>query len=137
MRIGSGREVRSAAVGDGSTTGAIRYAVVDRVATITIDRPEKRNAMSWAVLADFRDTVARAGADPSAHVVIVTGAGGAFCAGRDLADLAQTPESVAAVDEAGHAARTADLLGERVVSDDHREGVAAFLERRDPRFTGT
>jgi enoyl-CoA hydratase/carnithine racemase len=38
---------------------------------------------------------------------------------------------------AGHAAGTADLLGECFVSDDHREGVAAFLERRDPRFTGT
>lgn len=80
-------------MGDGSTTGAIRYAVADGVATITIDRPEKRNAMSWAVLAEFRDAVARAGADPDAHVVIITGAGGAFCAGTDLADLAQTPES--------------------------------------------
>jgi enoyl-CoA hydratase/carnithine racemase len=70
---------------------AIRYEVADRVATITIDRPEKRNAMSWAVLAEFHDTVARAADDTDAHVVVLTGAGGAFCAGTDLSDLANTP----------------------------------------------
>ena len=71
---------------------AIRYEVADRVATITIDRPEKRNAMSYAVLRDFHAAVTEAGADEDAHAVIITGAGGAFCAGTDLSDLAGTPE---------------------------------------------
>jgi 2-(1,2-epoxy-1,2-dihydrophenyl)acetyl-CoA isomerase len=71
---------------------AIRYEVDDRVATITIDRPEKRNAMTYAVLQEFHEAVARAGGDDAVHAVVLTGAGGAFCAGTDLSDLAATPE---------------------------------------------
>ncbi|HET8617647.1 MAG TPA: enoyl-CoA hydratase-related protein [Acidimicrobiales bacterium] len=70
----------------------IRYEVDDRVATVTIDRPEKRNAMTFAVLAEFEDAVRRAGSDDCVGAVVVTGAGGAFCAGTDLVDLAETPE---------------------------------------------
>jgi enoyl-CoA hydratase len=69
----------------------IRYAVEDEVATVTIDRPEKRNALTYALLGDFIAAVQRAGEDATARVVIVTGAGGAFCAGTDLADLATVP----------------------------------------------
>ena len=69
----------------------IHYEVADRIATITIDRAEKRNAMTYAMLADFIGAVQRAGKDDDARVVIVTGVPGAFCAGTDLADLASTP----------------------------------------------
>jgi 2-(1,2-epoxy-1,2-dihydrophenyl)acetyl-CoA isomerase len=61
---------------------AIRYEVEDRVATITIDRPEKRNAMTYAVLREFHEAVARAGSDDAVHAVVLTGAGGASSAGR-------------------------------------------------------
>jgi enoyl-CoA hydratase/carnithine racemase len=71
----------------------IRYDVVDRVATITIDRPEKRNALRFVDLADFEAAIGRAGADDDVVTVVVTGAGGAFCAGTDLTDLAATPEA--------------------------------------------
>ncbi len=70
----------------------IRYDVDDGVATITIDRPEKRNAMTYAVLADFTAAVWRAADDDAARAVIITGAGGAFCAGTDLSELDDTPE---------------------------------------------
>ncbi len=74
------------------TAHHIKYSVDgDGIATITIDRPEKRNAMTYAMLAAFTQTVAHAGADPKARVVIVTGGGGTFCAGTDLADLATIP----------------------------------------------
>jgi enoyl-CoA hydratase/carnithine racemase len=63
----------------------------DGIATITIDRAEKRNAMTYAMLNAFIEAVAKAGADDSVRVVIVTGSGGAFCAGTDLADLASVP----------------------------------------------
>jgi len=69
----------------------IRYEVSDAIATITIDRPEKRNAMTYAMLGDFIETVKRAGDDDAARVVIITGVPGAFCAGTDLADLASVP----------------------------------------------
>ncbi len=66
-------------------------SVDDAVATITIDRPAKANAMSFAVLGDFIDTVHAVGADASVRVVVVTGVPGAFCAGTDLSDLASIP----------------------------------------------
>jgi 2-(1,2-epoxy-1,2-dihydrophenyl)acetyl-CoA isomerase len=72
--------------------GHIRYEVDDRVATVTIDRPEKRNAMTYAILAEFHEAIHRAGSDEGVGAVVLTGAGGAFCAGTDLADLAETPE---------------------------------------------
>jgi enoyl-CoA hydratase/carnithine racemase len=69
----------------------IRYEVEGEIATVVIDRPEKRNALTYALLGDFLAAVKRAGEDAAARVVIVTGAGGAFCAGTDLADLATVP----------------------------------------------
>jgi enoyl-CoA hydratase/carnithine racemase len=69
----------------------IRYHVEDRVGVVTIDRPEKRNAMTYAMLGDFIETVARADEDPDTVVIVVTGVPGAFCAGTDLADLATVP----------------------------------------------
>ncbi len=70
----------------------IRYEIEDRVATIVIDRPEKKNAMTFAMLDAFHEAVAEAGRDENVWVLIVTGSGGAFCAGIDLADLQATPE---------------------------------------------
>jgi enoyl-CoA hydratase/carnithine racemase len=69
----------------------IRYEVDGGVAIVTIDRPEKRNAMTYAILEEFRDAIRRAGDDRNAQAVVITGAGGAFCAGTDLSDLAATP----------------------------------------------
>lgn len=71
----------------------IRYTIEDGIAVITIDRPERRNAMSYPVLADFHDAVTRAAGDSEVRAVVITGAGGAFCAGTDLSDLADTPTS--------------------------------------------
>jgi enoyl-CoA hydratase len=69
----------------------IRYEVDGAIGTVTIDRPEKRNAMTYAMLGDFLATLAEAGADDASRVLIVTGVPGAFCAGTDLADLATIP----------------------------------------------
>ena len=74
------------------TAHHIRFEVdTDGIGTITIDRPEKRNAMTYAMLAAFIEAVGKAGEDERVRVLIVTGAGGAFCAGTDLADLATIP----------------------------------------------
>ena len=78
----------------------------DGIATITIDRPEKRNAMTYAMLGAFIAKVAEAGEDEKVRVVIVTGSGGAFCAGTDLADLATIPGETRGVrGEAGEGER--------------------------------
>jgi enoyl-CoA hydratase len=74
------------------TAQHIRYDIDgDGVATLTIDRPDKRNAMTYAMLNAFIERVADAGADDKVRVLIVTGAGGSFCAGTDLADLSTIP----------------------------------------------
>src|SRR5438045_8063785 len=63
----------------------VRYEVVGSVARVTIDRPERRNAMSFGVMEGLRDAVAAAKADEAVRVVVLTGAGEkAFCAGADL-----------------------------------------------------
>ena len=69
----------------------IRYEVDGGIATITIDRPEKKGAMTYAMLRDFTKTVHEAGRDDAARVIILTGAPGTFCAGTDLSDLQTIP----------------------------------------------
>jgi enoyl-CoA hydratase/carnithine racemase len=69
----------------------VRYEVDGHVATATIDRPERRNAMSFGVMQGLRDAVAQAKADDSVRVLVLTGAGDkAFCAGADLTGIADT-----------------------------------------------
>lgn len=74
------------------TAHHIRHEVDDEgIATITIDRGEKRNAMTYAMLGGFHEAIASISANPKARVVILTGVPGSFCAGTDLSDLQDTP----------------------------------------------
>jgi enoyl-CoA hydratase/carnithine racemase len=67
----------------------IRVDTADGVTTLTIDRPEVHNALSWSVLTELRGAVAAARTDPATRVVVLTGAGErAFCAGADLTGMA-------------------------------------------------
>ena len=63
---------------------AIQYDVSDRVATITLNRPERMNSFSTALLSEWEHALRRAAEDEGVRAVIVTGAGRAFCAGADL-----------------------------------------------------
>ncbi len=78
--------VAAAGAGLGDDYGdELRYELSDGIARLIIDRPEKRNALSWSVLRDLRRRVAEIKADPAALVLVLTGAGDrAFCAGADL-----------------------------------------------------
>lgn len=85
------------------TAHHIRHEIdSDGVAILTIDRAEKRNAMTYAMLTAFTETVGRLGADDRVRVIIVTGAGGTFCAGTDLADLATIPGETRGVRGGAH-----------------------------------
>ncbi len=58
------------------------------VLTLTINRPERRNAMTWEVIRGLRHEVAKAKVDPAVRVVVLAGAGDlAFCAGADLSGM--------------------------------------------------
>ena len=57
----------------------IKYTRDGKIGTITIDRPEKKNAMTFAILFDFIEAVRNAGEDDIA-VLVITGVPGAFCA---------------------------------------------------------
>lgn len=61
----------------------LRYEVADRVATITLDRPDRLNAWTGRMHTEYRRAVASAEADPQVRVLVVTGAGRGFCAGAD------------------------------------------------------
>ncbi len=65
----------------------ILYEVDDPVATITLDRPERRNAWTTRMATEVRHALARAEADPAVVVIVLTGAGKGFCSGGDVDDL--------------------------------------------------
>lgn len=62
----------------------ILYDVADRVATITLNRPDRLNAWTPAMAQDLKAAFAEAGADDRVRVIVVTGAGRGFCAGADM-----------------------------------------------------
>ncbi|MCX4741938.1 enoyl-CoA hydratase/isomerase family protein [Streptomyces antibioticus] len=68
------------------------HGVTDGVATVVLHHPAKRNAMTaamWAALPPLLDTLA---ADPRVRVLVLTGAGGTFCAGADISTLQGSPD---------------------------------------------
>jgi methylglutaconyl-CoA hydratase len=87
------------------TAGAqpLIYAAADGVAWLTLNRPEKRNALSRELIVSLREGLSRAERDDAVRVVAVAAAGKDFCAGGDLAELASlatasVPENIADVE---------------------------------------
>ncbi len=66
---------------------------------VTINRPDKRNALSQALIAELTSAFAHAAADKSARCVILTGAGPTFCAGMDLSELRESVNRNPGADE--------------------------------------
>src|SRR5437660_383655 len=103
-------------------------AVADGVATVTLNRPAKRNALNRALLDGLATAFERLEGDPAVRVVVVRGSGPAFCSGMDLDELAAR-EGIEHADLDALAARARR-------SHDAREGVRAMLEKRKPVFRG-
>ena len=68
----------------------IRCEIDDPVALITLDRPDKLNALTYPMLGEFRAAVERAANDPAVVGIVVTGEGRGFCSGLDASVLGET-----------------------------------------------
>src|SRR5215472_1707707 len=65
----------------------IRYEVDDRIATITLHRPDQLNAVNPLMVRELRSAYAAVESDEAVWMAIVTGAGRAFCAGADVSEI--------------------------------------------------
>ncbi len=75
------------------TYSTLLLDVADGIATLTLNRPDKRNALNLAMCDDLNAAIAAVAADPTVRVLLVTGTGPAFCAGADLKEReGKTPE---------------------------------------------
>jgi methylglutaconyl-CoA hydratase len=92
----------------------VRYEARPPAAVLTMNRPDRRNALSRGLIAALADAFRRARDDGAARCVILTGAGAAFCAGMDLAELEETlrrgTESSPVWDDALRLATLYDLI---------------------------
>lgn len=66
----------------------ILFEIADGIARLTLNRPEKLNSLTAAMHGEMRDAIAQVHAAADVRVLLLTGAGRAFCAGQDLADPA-------------------------------------------------
>jgi len=103
----------------------ILYQVADRIATITLNRPDKLNAWTAIMEREVRAAVEQAARDENVRVIVLTGAGRAFCAGADMSVLSTVAE------KGLDAARTAQAVqksesGPDGVRDDFRHKYSYF-----------
>jgi enoyl-CoA hydratase len=68
---------------------AVTYEVVDRVARLTLDRPERGNGITRQLVTELQQCVEQADLDPAVHVVLLSGNGKGFCGGYDLVESAE------------------------------------------------
>ena len=93
-------------------TDDLLATVDDGVAVLVLNRPERRNALSAAMLAALADVLARVERDSAVGAVLLTGAGGAFCAGGDVKGFAERePGAPAREHELGQRRNQADTTG--------------------------
>jgi 2-(1,2-epoxy-1,2-dihydrophenyl)acetyl-CoA isomerase len=88
----------SSSKGSATTGGDLLASRDDGVLTLTFNRPDFRNALTPAMLSGLAEELAAAELDPSIGCIVLTGAGGAFCAGGDVKAMAQGHASGAPLD---------------------------------------
>jgi methylglutaconyl-CoA hydratase len=95
------------------STDLVLYDIRPPAAVLTINRPDRRNALSRGLIAALGDAFARARDDAAARCVVLTGNGPSFCAGMDLAELQESlgvPETAPVWDDALRLAKVYDLI---------------------------
>lgn len=106
----------------------VRYETDGAVAVVTIDRPQVRNAVDRTTAAALADAFRRFDADGALAAAVLTGAGGAFCAGADLKALAEGRGNRVGEDGDGPMGPTRMLLSKPVVAAVEGPAVAGGLE---------
>lgn len=83
-------------------TELARYETRDQVATVTLDSPHNRNALTMALIGEMTARIGTAAADPSVRAVVLTHTGRVFCAGADLKTAGSGADPDRPGAEAGH-----------------------------------
>jgi enoyl-CoA hydratase len=95
---------------------AIAYEVTDRVARLTLDRPQRGNGINRELVSDLERLVERADLDPAVHVLLLSGSGKGFCGGYDLVESA---EGQGRLDSGGTAPPTGSPVDPEVMVANH------------------
>ena len=113
-------------------TQEISYAVADRVATITLNRPDKLNAWTATMEQEVRSAVEEAGRDGQVRVIVLTGAGRGFCAGADISLLGAVAKQGATEQVRERALRNPGTGGPEGVRADFQNRYSYFLATEKP-----
>lgn len=104
----------------------ILYELRDGVARITLNRPDKRNALDGEIVGELKAALGASAADDACRVVLLTGAGTDFCSGADLANLEKTAQN-SILENMADARSTADLF---LMMRNHPRPVIAAVQGR-------
>jgi methylglutaconyl-CoA hydratase len=104
----------------------ILYDLRDGISRITLNRPDKRNALDGEMVAELKSAFSASAADAECRVVLLTGAGTDFCSGADLANLEKTAKN-SVLDNIADARSTADLF---LMMRNHPRPVIAAVQGR-------
>lgn len=111
------------------------FEVKDRIGIITINKPDRMNAMTYAMSDELKLVVNEAVNHPETRVIVITGAGKAFCAGADMGLLQdQAGGGSGGSEDAGHVTKGKSLSAEFVpdVSEHYSESYGYFIQARKP-----
>jgi len=110
----------------------ILYTVADRVATITLNRPDKLNAWTATMECEVRSAVEEADADDTVRVIVLTGAGRGFCAGADISLLGAVAKQGVTDEVKERALHNAGAEPQEHVRTDFQKKYSYFLGTKKP-----
>lgn len=104
----------------------ILYTLQGGIARVTLNRPEKRNALNAELVSELKDAISTSGRDPECRLILLSGAGKDFCSGADLEGLDKTAQADILDNMAG-ARQTAELF---LMMRNHPRPIVAAVEGR-------
>jgi methylglutaconyl-CoA hydratase len=91
-------------------TSRVLYSVADGIAAVTLNRPDKRNALDEQTIAELKECFARTNDEAAVRVVLLRGAGKDFCAGADLSELEKVAAGATLEENRANAMNLGELL---------------------------